>query len=222
MIFYDFDLFAPSPYVVRMFAEEKGISVKRKTVDLLTRENRRAPFATAISPLGELPAVLLDDGTALTEITAICEYLEETHPEPPLIGSTPLERAETRMWIRRIEQKIAEPMGEGFSAVEGRDFFETDYKDPDLVTKTILPPEAGPVLKAKAKEKIIWMDGQLKERQFVCGDRFTLADIYLYCYLQFGEHQDQPIPYEAPWMRNFFDRMKDRPTAWHGEGGSLE
>lgn len=222
MIFYDFDLFAPSPYVVRMFAEEKGIQMDRKIVDLLTRENRRAPFTTAISPLGELPAVLLDDGTALTEITAICEYLEEIHPEPALIGSTPLERAATRMWVRRIEQKIAEPMGEGFSAAEGREFFESDRKDGDLITKTIMPPEAGPVLKAKAREKIIWMNGQLDGRQFVCGDRFSLADIYLYCYLQFGEHQGQPIPEEAPWMRDFFNRMMERPTAWHGEGGSLE
>jgi len=143
MIFYDFDLFAPSPYVVRMFAEEKGLKLERKVIDLLTRENRRAPFTTAISPLGELPAMLLDDGTALTEITAICEYLEEMHPKPSLIGSTPLERAETRMWVRRIEQKIAEPMGEGFSAAEGREFFESDHKDPDLITKTVLPPEAG-------------------------------------------------------------------------------
>jgi glutathione S-transferase len=222
MIFYDFDLFAPSPWVVWMFAQEKELKFERKIIDLLARENRRAPFITEVNPLGELPAVVLDDGTALTEITAICEYLEEIYPEPPLIGSTPLERAETRMWVRRIDQKIAEPMGEGFSTEEGRGFFEADHQDPALITKSLLPPDAAPALKAKAREKIIWMNGQLDGCQWVCGDRFTLADILLYCYLQFGEHQGQPIPQEAPWMRDFFNRVKQRPTAWHGEGGSLE
>jgi glutathione S-transferase len=222
MIFYDFDLFAPSPWVVWMFAQEKGIKFERKIIDLLARENRRAPFITEVNPLGELPAVVLDDGTALTEITPICEYLEEIYPETPLIGSTPLERAETRMWVRRIDQKIAEPMGEGFSADEGREFFEADRQHADLVTKSILPPDAGPALKAKAREKIVWLNGQMDGRQWVCGDRFSLADILLYCYLQFGEHQGQPIPQEALWMRDFFDRMLQRPTAWHGEGGSLE
>jgi glutathione S-transferase len=222
MIFYDFDLFAPSPWVVWMFAQEKGIKFERKIIDLLARENRRAPFITEVNPLGELPAVVLDDGTALTEITPICEYLEEIYPETPLIGSTPLERAETRMWVRRIDQKIAEPMGEGFSADEGREFFEADRQHADLVTKSILPPDAGPALKAKAREKIVWLNGQMDGRQWVCGDRFTLADILLYCYLQFGEHQGQPIPQEASWMRDFFNRVLERPTAWHGEGGSLE
>ena len=222
MIFYDFDLFAPSPWVVWVFAQEKGLDLERRVIDLLARENRRAPFTTEVSPLGELPAVVLDDGTVLTEITAICEYLEEIHPVPPLIGSTPLQRAETRMWVRRIDQKIAEPMGEGFSSEEGREFFEADHQDTSLITKSILPPEAGPALKAKAREKIIWMNGQLDGREWVCGDRFTLADIFLYCYLQFGENHGQPIPPEAPWMRDFFDRMKERPSAWHGEVGSLE
>jgi glutathione S-transferase len=222
MIFYDFDLFAPSPWAVWMFAQEKGIKFERRVIDLLARENRRAPFITEVNPLGELPAIVLDDGTALTEITPICEYLEEIYPETPLIGSTPLERAETRMWVRRIDQKIAEPMGEGFSADEGREFFEADRQHADLVTKSILPPDAGPALKAKAREKIVWLNGQLDGRQWVCGDRFSLADILLYCYLQFGEHQGQPIPQEASWMRDFFNRVLERPTAWHGEGGSLE
>ncbi|RVQ64598.1 glutathione S-transferase family protein [Croceicoccus ponticola] len=222
MIFYDFDLFAPSPWVVWMFAQEKGIKFERKVIDLLARENRRAPFITDVNPLGELPAIVLDDGTALTEITAICEYLEDIQPDPPLIGSTPLERVETRMWVRRIDQKIAEPLGEGFSTEEGREFFESDKANGLQVTKTVLPAEAAPVLKAKAREKIVWISDFLKGRQWVCGDRFSLADIFLYCYLQFGEHHGQPIPEEAGWARDFFDRMKSRPTAWQGEAGSLD
>jgi glutathione S-transferase len=221
MIFYDFDMFAPSPWVVWMFAQEKGIEFERRVIDLVARENRRAPFITEINPLGELPAIVLDDGTPLTEITAICEYLEEIRPDPPLIGSTPMQRAETRMWVRRIDQKIAEPMGEGFSAEEGRPFFEADAKNGLAVTKAILPAAAAAVLKAKAHEKIIWLDGEMSGREWVCGDRFSLADIFLYCYLQFGEHHNQPIPASAEWVNAFFERMKSRPTAWHGAAGSL-
>lgn len=222
MIFYDFDLFAPSPWVVWMFAQEKKIAFERHVLDLLTRENRKAPFIDEVNPMGELPAIVLDDGTPLTEITAICEYLEEIQPDPPLIGSTPLERAETRMWVRRIDQKIADPLGEGFSTEEGREFFEADKAAGLSVTKTVLPLEAAAVLKRRAQEKIIWISIYLEGRQWVCGDRFSLADIYLYCYLQFGEHHGQPIPGEAKWARSFFDRMVARPTAWHGSAGSLE
>jgi glutathione S-transferase len=222
MIFYDFDLFAPSPWVVWMFAQEKGIRFERRVIDLLSRENRRPPFITEVNPLGELPAIVLDDGTPLTEITAICEYLEDIQPDPPLIGATALEKAETRMWVRRIDQKIAEPMGEGFSTDEGRAFFEADRANGLTVTKAVLPADAAPVLKAKARAKIIWLDGQLAGREWVCGSRFSLADIFLYCYLQFGEHHGQPIPDEAGWARDFFGRVRQRPTAWHGAAGSLD
>uniref|UniRef100_UPI001B6652E8 glutathione S-transferase family protein n=1 Tax=Rhizorhabdus sp. TaxID=1968843 RepID=UPI001B6652E8 len=180
------------------------------------------PFLSTVNPLGELPAIVLDDGTPLTEITAICEYLEEIQPEPPLIGSTPIERAETRMWVRRIDQKIAEPMGEGFSTDEGRLFFEADAQNGLSITKSVLPAEAAPVLKKKARDKILWLDTQMAGRTWVCGDRFTLADIWLYCYLQFGEHHGQPIPAEASWALDFFERMKARPTAWQGGAGSLD
>jgi len=222
MIFYDFAVFAPSPYVVRMFAQEKGIVLERRVIDLLARENRREPFITDVNPLGELPAIVLNDGTVLTEITPICEYLEDIRPDPPLIGATPLERAETRMWVRRIDQKIAEPMGEGFSTDEGRDFFEADRAKGLAVTKAVLPASAAPVLKARARAKILWLDGEMAGRTWVCGNRFTLADIFLYCYLQFGEHHGQPIPAEAAWTRDFFERVKCRPSAWHGEAGSLD
>jgi glutathione S-transferase len=222
MIFYDFDLFAPSPWIVWIFAQEKGVTMERRIVDLFSRENRREPFLSQVNPFGELPAIVIEDGTAITEITPICEYIEELHPNPPLIGATPVERAETRMWVRRIEQKIAEPMGEGFSAEEGREFFEKDKALDGVFTKSVLPLEAAAVLKRRAHEKMIWFDRLFADDGWVCGSRFTLADIYLYCFLQFGENHDQPIPPEAPALRRFFDRMKARPTAWVGVPGGLD
>lgn len=222
MIFYDFDLFAPNPWIAWIFAQEKGLSLERRVVDLFTRENRRKPFISEINPLGELPALQLDDGTAITEVTAICEYFEDIKPEPPLIGATPKERAETRMWVRRIDQNVAWPMGEGFSTDEGRAFFAADKEIEGAVSKSLLPLEAAEVLKAKARYRMIWLNGMMEGREFVCGNRYTLADIYLYCFLQFGENHGQPIPDEAHWLKDFFQRMKARPHAWHGTPSSLD
>jgi len=221
MRFYDFDVFAPNPWTVWIFALEKGIHLDRQVVDLWGRENRREPFISEVNPMGELPALRLDDGHVITEVTAICEYLEEIHPSPPLIGTDPLGRAETRMWVHRIHQGIAEPMGEGFSMDEGRDFFAADHGKEGVYAKALLPSAAAPALKAKARQKLLWFDKQMKGRQWVCGERFTLADILLYCFLQFGENHGQPIPAECPWVTDFFGRMKARPTAWHGKPGSL-
>ena len=223
MKFYDFDVFAPNPWTAWIFAQEKCIKLERVVVDLLARENRKEPFLSSVNPMGELPALQLDDGRVITEVTAICEFLEELQPNPPLIGTTAYERAETRQWVRRIDQRVAEPMGEGFSMDEGRAFFEADYqKDGVRMLKSMLPEGSGAALKAKARRHLVWLDGQMQGRSWVCGERFSLADIFLYCFLQFGENHGQPIPAECGWVRAFFARFKARPTAWHGNPGSLD
>lgn len=222
MKFYDFDLFAPNPWIVWIFAAEKGIVLDRQVIDLFERENRREPFLSTVNPMGELPAIALDDGRCLSEVVPICEYLEEIHPTPALIGTTPWERAQTRMWVRRIDQNIAQPMGDGFSMDEGRDFFLADYDKAGVMAKAMLPQESAAILKRKSRSKLIWLDGQMRGQPWVCGDRFSLADIYLYCFLQFGENHGQPIAPGCDWAQDFFRRMKARPTAWHGETVSLD
>ena len=115
-----YDSFGPNPRALRMFLLEKGLDLPRLTVDLLGAENRRAPY-TDRNPGGQLPALELDDGRTLAETVAIFEYLEEKQPRPPLIGTTPEERAETRMWQRRIELRITEHLYNGFRfAASGR------------------------------------------------------------------------------------------------------
>ncbi|HEY9091505.1 glutathione S-transferase family protein [Parasphingorhabdus sp.] len=222
MKFYDFAVFAPNPWIVWIFAQEKGIKLERCEVDLLTRENRREPFLSEVNPLGELPALVTQEGYPLSEVVPICEYLEDSFPSLPLIGSTPWERAETRMWVRRIDQNIAWPMGEGFSVEDGRSFFEADEKDSDIKsTKVLLPREAAPLLKNKAMNKLVWLNSQMEGREWICDNRYTLADIYLYAFLQFGENHGQPLPTGCEWLHDFFSRMKKRPYAWHGKPGSL-
>ena len=103
----------PNPHVVRMFLAEKNVEIPIQKIDVRGGENRREPYISQVNPRGQCPALELDDGSHLTEITAICEYLEEKFPSPALIGSTPEERGVTRMWTRRLDLSIGEPMAKG-------------------------------------------------------------------------------------------------------------
>ncbi|MBI1405664.1 MAG: glutathione S-transferase [Caulobacter sp.] len=195
----------PNPHMVRMFAAEKGLSLPKVEVDLMAGENRGEPYTGAVNPAGQTPALVLEDGRVITEITVICEYLEEKHPSPALIGSTPEERAETRMWTRRIDLNICEPMANGFRAAEGRAIFESRMK--------LVGAEGSKDLKAIARDRILWLNGLMGERKFICGDRFSLADILLFAFIAFGAQVGQPIPDEAAWVKAWFERVKARPSA---------
>ena len=193
----------PNPRVVRMFLAEKGLDVPLEQVDLMKGENRQGPHLSR-NPAGQTPVLELDDGSFLTEITAICEYLDEIHPHPPLIGTTPEERAKTRMWTRRIDINIIEPLTNGFRFSEGLPLFEGRVK---------CIPQAANDQKAIAQDKLTWLDGLIADRPFVTGDKLTLADIVLFCFLEFGAAVGQPL---NPINRNvtaLLDRMRQRPSA---------
>ena len=113
----------PNPRVVKMFMAERGVTIPEVEIDLRGGENRRAPYNVSVNPAGQTPALELDDGSVLTEVTAICEYLDEVSPGPSLIGDTPEARAMTRMWTRRIDLKICEPLTNGFRFAEGLPMF---------------------------------------------------------------------------------------------------
>jgi len=193
----------PNPHVVRMFAAERGITLDTVEVDLMAGENRKAPYLER-NPAGQLPCLQLDDGRHISEITAICEYLDEVSPGPSLLGSTAEERAETRMWTRRIDLNICEPMGNGFRYGEGLGLFK------DRITTL---PEASEGLKRIAAEKIAWLDGLMDGREFVCGDRISLADVLLYCFLAFGKNIGQPYDESNHNIHAWFQRMAKRPSA---------
>jgi len=193
----------PNPRTVKMFMAEKGIELPREQVDLMGGENRRAPY-TNKNPSGQTPALELDNGTILAEITAICEYLEEKFPNPPLIGTTPEERAETRMWTRRIDLGIVEPMANGFRFSDGLQLFKDRMR---------CLPEAAEGLKAVAQDKLTWLDGLMAGKTWVAGDRFTLADILLWVFLDFGAQVGQPLNPANKNIAAWFERVKARPSA---------
>jgi glutathione S-transferase len=159
----------PNPRVVRMFAVEK--------VDIIAGACRQEPYLS-INPMGSTPALVLPSGQAVTEVLAICEYLEEVSEGPALIGSTPESRAETRMWTRRIDLEFATPLTLGFRAAEGRAMFEPRMP--------VVREAAAADLKGMAFTMLDRIEPLLAKQAYVVGDRITLADILLFCFVDFG------------------------------------
>jgi glutathione S-transferase len=197
-----FDSFGMNPRTLRFFILEKGLDLPRTELNILGAENRE-PAYLALNPAGQTPAIELSDGTILSEVPAICELLEELHPEPPLIGTTPEERAATRMWWRRAELNICLPMVQGFYYSDALELFRTRFR---------CLPEASEGLKNKAQDAMRWMDS-LMRHEWLAGDRFTVADICLYCYIDQLCDMGQPIPEECRTLQAWFDRVGRRPAA---------
>ncbi len=194
----------PNPRVVRMFMHEKGIELPVQEVDLRGGENRREPYISEVNPSGQCPALKLDDGSVLTEITVICEYLDEINRDGSLIGETPEERAVTRMWTRRIDLNIVEPMAAGFRYAEGIKMFQD---------RIHCIPQAADDFKAIAQEKLSWLNGLMDGNEFIAGNRLTLADVLLFCFLDFGMAVGQNLNPDLAWLNGWFERMKARPSA---------
>jgi glutathione S-transferase len=195
----------PNPRVVRMFMAEKGIDIPKVEIDLLAGENRRAPYATKVNPAGQTPALELDDGTVITEITAICEYLDEIKKDTPsLIGDTATERAATRMWTRRVDLNIVEPALNGFRFAEGLKLFQNRVR---------CIPEAAEGLKATARDKLAWLEGLMAGKSYIAGGRITLADILLFPMVDFLGTVGQAIDPAHTNLTAWVARMKARPSA---------
>ena len=198
-----YDSFGPNPRALRMFLLEKNVTLPTETVDLMGAENRRPPY-TDRNPAGQVPALELDDGRVLGETVAIFEYLEEKYPTPPLVGRTAEERAETRMWQRRIELGITEHLYNAFRYAEGAALFEARMR---------ILPEAAPGLKAIVQDKLGWLNGLLAGKEFLAGPRFTIADIILYCAIDFGGSVGQPLDPSLTQVGSWFARVAARPSA---------
>ncbi|OYZ14707.1 MAG: glutathione S-transferase [Sphingomonadales bacterium 28-64-96] len=198
-----YDSIGPNPRVVRMAMAEKGITLPTETIDIMAGVNRSGDYIKKV-PAGSTPALELDDGIIVSEITVIAEYLEEIQPTPAIIGTTPEERAETRKWVRIIDLGYCETMANGFRATQGRPMFEPRFP--------IMSESGGEELKALAAKKLLWLDGLMKG-EFVCGDRFTLADILLFCFIEFGAQVGQPLPDGLTWLPAWHKRVAARPSA---------
>lgn len=198
-----YDAHSPAPRCLRMFIVEKQLFIPSIKVDVFTGDNRQQPFLE-LNPAGQTPALQLDDGSTLAEAVAIAEYLEEQFPQLPLIGSNASERAETRQWWRRVELNITEFIHNAFHYSEGLTRFED---------RIPVAPEAAEALKRIARDRTQWLDKMFGDGPYLCGSRFTAADIWLYVWLDFAntvnQNFDTTLPHLGPW----FERISRRPSA---------
>jgi glutathione S-transferase len=197
-----YDSIGPNPRVVRIFLAEKGLSVPSQTIDLPAGENREPPYL-ARNPHGQMPTLQLDNGSYIAETVAICEYFEELHPAPARIGATIEERAEARMWRQRVDLNICQHLANAYRFDKGLKRFET---------RIVCVPEAAPGLKRIVADRLRWLDGQIAGKPFLCGPRFTMADIVLYCWLDFGSKVGQPMDLANANIAAWFARVAARES----------
>ena len=189
----------PNPRLVCLFAAAKGLSLPLVEVDVMAGENRQPDFLK-INPTGTTPVLELDDGTPIAETTAICEYLEELHPGPRLIGATASERALTRMWWRRVDQMIVQPMTAGFRGAEGLELFR------DRVS---CYPEAAAGYKQETRDGWLWLElQQLADSEYLCAAQMTVVDLLALCFADFGELVGQPLPEECTELQRWLATMR--------------
>lgn len=187
-----------NPKVVQLFLAHKNIDLESIWVDIAEQENRRPDFLQK-NPLGQLPVLELANGQCISQTTAICEYLEELHPTPALIGDTPEERAETRMWLRRNDLLVIEPLVQAFKYSHGLPYYQA---------RIHCIPGAVDDLNIIADQGLEALDELIKEHTWICGSRFTLADIQLYCFLDFACNNRQTDIATRAHLARWFEHVR--------------
>ena len=200
MKLYDSTL-APNPRRVRIFLAEKGVKVPVVQVDIAKAENR-LPEYLAKNPMGGVPILELDDGSFLAESVAICRYFEELHPQPPLLGVDARDRAFVEMWQRRMELNLLSNSAGAFRNTHA--FFKG--RIPQV-------PEYGAVCKEAAVKQLEWLDGELANRRYIAGDRYTIADITALVGIDWGRVTKTRIPPECTHLLAWHERVSSRPSA---------
>jgi len=200
MKLYD-SVMAPNPRRVRIFLAEKGIRVPTEQVDIAKAANR-SPEYLAKNPLGGVPILELDDGSILTESVAICLYFEGLHPQPPLLGVDARDKAFVEMWQRRMELGVLSNTAGCFRNTHA--FFKG--RIPQV-------PEYSAVCKEAAAKQLAWLDGELANRRYIAGDRYTIADITALVGIDFGKVSDIRVLPEQKNLSRWYQEVSTRPSA---------
>jgi glutathione S-transferase len=193
---------APNPRRVRVFLAEKGISVPTEQVDIMAQQHKTPDYA-AINPLQRMPALVLDDGTVITESIAICRYFEAQQPQPSLFGAGAKDIALVEMWNRRAELNLLACVAHVFR-----------HSHPAM--KALEVPQVAEWAEAnkpRVLEFIALLDGELKGRQFIAGDRYTVADITAMAAIDFMKPIKIAVPDEMTHVRRWHAEVSARPSA---------
>jgi glutathione S-transferase len=200
MKIYDFAQ-APNPRKVRVYLAEKGIQVPLQTVDLGKGE-QRSPEFLKINPLGVVPVLELDDGTRIPESLAIIEYFEELYPDPPLIGTDAVSRALVRGYERRCEQGVL---------AQAATIFQ--HTNPFFAGRVDQTPKVAEIARKNLTARLAWLNDELKNREWLAGDRISIADITLL--IGVGWAKVAKYELDPAWTNviRWYDTMKARPSA---------
>ncbi|MBV8793665.1 MAG: glutathione S-transferase [Hyphomicrobiales bacterium] len=193
---------APSPRRVRIFLAEKGVSIPLVEVDLAKLEHKTAEFL-CLNPFETIPVLELDDGTRIAETIAICRYIEALWPEPNLFGVTPVEQAMIEMWQRQLELRLLLPIAQ---VVRHSHPKMAEMENPQV-------PDWAAVNRPKALHAMEIVDEALRDRPFIAGDRFTVADITGLVALDFAKSARIEIPPELVRLNRWREALKARPSA---------
>jgi glutathione S-transferase len=192
---------APNPKKVMVYLHEKGLDIPQETVDIISGQNRSPDFLRK-NPLGGLPVLELDDGTHLTESLAIMQYLEELHPNPPMIGATPLERARVRELERIAELGVLSNVGTIFQNTH-----------PFMAGRLKQSPEAADNARARLATNLKVLDEKIGARPYLAGERPTIADCTLFAALGFAEFAGVDLDPSYGNVKRWYERFKQRPSA---------
>ena len=194
---------APNPRRVHVYLAEKGIEVPVQHVDIMKRENRTPEFLARVNPMGGLPVLELDDGTHIAESVAICRYFEMQHPDPPLFGVGPKDAAIVEMWNRRAEINF-------FANVAAV------FRHTHPAMKELEVPQV-PAWADANRPRVTWflelMDRELASREFVAGDRYTVADITMQVAVDFMKPSRLTVPEGANNVKRWHAAVSARPSA---------
>jgi glutathione S-transferase len=193
---------APNPRRVRIFLAEKGINVPTEQINLGALQQRSEAY-TAINPMQRVPALVLDDGTVIAESIAICRYFEALHPNPPLFGAGALDSALVEMWNRRAELHLLFPVAALFQ-----------HLHPAM--KVMIDPQVpawGEANRPRAFAFLEFLDGELKNRPYIAGENYTVADITAMVAVDFMRVSKLAVPDNLGNVRRWHEDVSARPSA---------
>jgi len=192
---------APNPRRVRIFLAEKGMAVPMEKIDLGALQHKSAEF-TAINPLQRVPVLVLDDGTVITESIAICRYFEGLRPQPPLFGRGAMEEALVEMWNRRVELNFYAAVSAVFR-----------HLHPAMRELENQIPEWGEANKPRVADFLALLNRELKDRMFVAGDHYSVADITTLVAVDLMKPAKLAMPEGMVNIQRWHAQVSERPSA---------
>ena len=209
----------PNPARIRIALAEKGLEsqVEYIKVDMFNAEHHQ-PAYLAKNPTGTVPVLELDDGTFIAECVAITQYLDNLDGQPTLTGNTAKEKAVIQMMQKRADDQLIDAVGVFFHhATPGLGDTNKQHKSPDWA----LRKEWGVKHGEKFKKGMAYFNDVLKDRPYIAGDAFSIADITAFCALIHGGFAGLDIPADHTALIEWRARIGERPSVKNRGGQDL-